>query len=45
MGSEMCIRDSTKVEADPAAPRRILTVWGRGYKLSATADGKDEGAA
>ena len=35
----------TKVEADPAAPRRILTVWGRGYKLSATADGKDEGAA
>lgn len=23
-----------KVEADPAAPRRILTVWGRGYKLS-----------
>jgi DNA-binding response OmpR family regulator len=28
----------TKVEADPADPRRILTVWGRGYKLaSATA--------
>ena len=25
----------TKVEADPAAPRRILTVWGRGYKLAA----------
>src|ERR1700712_1450306 len=24
-----------KVEADPAAPRRILTVWGRGYKLAA----------
>ena len=24
-----------KVEIDPAAPRRILTVWGRGYKLSA----------
>lgn len=23
-----------KVEADPAAPRRILTVWGRGYKLA-----------
>jgi len=22
-----------KVEADPAEPRRILTVWGRGYKL------------
>lgn len=24
-----------KVEADPARPRRILTVWGRGYKLAA----------
>lgn len=24
----------TKLEADPAQPRRILTVWGRGYKLS-----------
>jgi len=24
-----------KVEPDPAAPRRILTVWGRGYKLAA----------
>jgi len=23
-----------KVEADPAAPRRILTVWGLGYKFS-----------
>lgn len=23
-----------KVEADPAKPRRILTVWGRGYKLA-----------
>jgi DNA-binding response OmpR family regulator len=23
-----------KVEADPAEPRRILTVWGRGYKFS-----------
>ncbi len=22
-----------KIEADPAEPRRILTVWGRGYKL------------
>jgi DNA-binding response OmpR family regulator len=31
----------TKVEADPAEPRRILTVWGRGYKLSATATGED----
>ncbi len=27
----------TKVEADPADPRRILTVWGRGYKLAAPA--------
>jgi DNA-binding response OmpR family regulator len=26
-----------KVEADPAQPRRILTVWGRGYKLSVPA--------
>ena len=25
-----------KIEADPAKPRRILTVWGHGYKLSAT---------
>jgi DNA-binding response OmpR family regulator len=24
-----------KVEPDPAAPRRILTVWGRGYKFAA----------
>jgi DNA-binding response OmpR family regulator len=24
-----------KVEADPSAPRRILTVWGLGYKFSA----------
>ncbi|WP_251865016.1 response regulator transcription factor [Achromobacter sp. Marseille-Q4962] len=24
-----------KIEADPADPRRILTVWGRGYKFSA----------
>jgi DNA-binding response OmpR family regulator len=24
-----------KVEPDPTAPRRILTVWGRGYKLAA----------
>jgi len=23
-----------KIERDPAAPRRILTVWGRGYKLA-----------
>ena len=26
-----------KIEADPAKPRRILTVWGRGYKLVAPA--------
>ncbi|VTU14417.1 Alkaline phosphatase synthesis transcriptional regulatory protein PhoP [Variovorax sp. SRS16] len=26
-----------KVETDPAEPRRILTVWGRGYKLAAPA--------
>jgi len=25
----------TKIEADPAAPRRILTVWGHGYKFTA----------
>ncbi|GAB7539196.1 response regulator transcription factor [Burkholderia sp. 3C] len=35
-----------KIEADPAQPARILTVWGRGYKLVApgvalSADGKD----
>jgi DNA-binding response OmpR family regulator len=23
-----------KIEADPAQPERILTVWGRGYKLA-----------
>ena len=23
-----------KIEADPAQPSRILTVWGRGYKLA-----------
>jgi len=27
-----------KVEADPGKPRRILTVWGRGYKFSAPAE-------
>ena len=31
-----------KVEADPGEPRRILTVWGRGYKLAADAGGDDE---
>ncbi|MFT3799744.1 MAG: response regulator transcription factor [Burkholderiaceae bacterium] len=30
----------SKVEADPANPRRILTVWGRGYKF---ADPEDRG--
>ena len=29
-----------KVEADPAQPRRILTVWGHGYKMSAAANGE-----
>jgi two-component system, OmpR family, response regulator len=24
-----------KIEADPAEPTRILTVWGRGYKFVA----------
>ena len=28
-------RVRTKVETDPANPRRIHTVWGRGYKLAA----------
>ena len=28
-----------KVEVDPATPRHILTVWGRGYKLAALAEG------
>ncbi len=31
----------TKVETDPAQPRRILTVWGHGYKLSTSANGED----
>ena len=29
-----------KIEIDPAQPRRILTVWGHGYKLSASANGE-----
>lgn len=29
----------TKIEADPAQPSRILTVWGHGYKLAAGAQG------
>jgi two-component system, OmpR family, response regulator len=28
-----------KIEADPAQPARILTVWGRGYKLAVSSDG------
>lgn len=32
-----------KVEADPARPRRILTVWGRGYRLAP--GGSDEGTS
>ncbi len=42
-----------KIEADPAQPTRILTVWGRGYKFandsapegSGTGSGTDAGAA
>ncbi|EHP38517.1 two component winged helix family transcriptional regulator [Cupriavidus basilensis OR16] len=29
----------TKIEADPAQPSRILTVWGHGYKLAAGTPG------
>ena len=29
-----------KIEIDPAQPRRILTVWGHGYKLSTPANGE-----
>ena len=29
----------TKIEADPAQPTRILTVWGRGYKFDAQPSG------
>ncbi|WP_416051048.1 response regulator transcription factor [Cupriavidus basilensis] len=29
----------TKIEADPAQPSRILTVWGHGYKLAAVTQG------
>jgi two-component system OmpR family response regulator len=31
-------RIRAKIEVDPAKPRRILTVWGRGYKLSSEDD-------
>lgn len=30
-------RVRAKIEVDPAKPKRILTVWGRGYKLAAEA--------
>ncbi len=30
-----------KIEDDPAAPSRILTVWGRGYKLAAPEEGRE----
>ena len=30
-----------KVEDDAAEPRRILTVWGRGYKLAAPAQARE----
>jgi DNA-binding response OmpR family regulator len=33
----------TKVEDDPANPRRILTVWGRGYKLAASTSANEDG--
>ncbi|RYY95184.1 MAG: response regulator transcription factor, partial [Comamonadaceae bacterium] len=33
-----------KVEVDPAEPRRILTVWGRGYKLAAPGIGEEVAA-
>ncbi|MBM7060195.1 response regulator transcription factor [Pseudomonas sp. UL073] len=29
----------TKIEVDPAAPQRILTVWGKGYKFAAGEEG------
>jgi two-component system, OmpR family, response regulator len=32
-----------KVELDPGNPRRILTVWGRGYKFAAIASEKGSG--
>jgi two-component system OmpR family response regulator len=34
-------RVRAKIEEDPTRPKRILTVWGRGYKLAA---GAEEGA-
>ncbi len=35
----------TKVETDPAQPRRILTVWGRGYRMVAgDTDGIEDAA-
>lgn len=29
----------TKIELDPSDPRRVLTVWGRGYKFAAAPEG------
>ena len=34
-------RIRAKIEVDPANPRRILTVWGRGYKLSSEETSRD----
>jgi DNA-binding response OmpR family regulator len=28
-----------KIEANPAEPERILTVWGKGYKFASFAEG------
>jgi DNA-binding response OmpR family regulator len=35
----------TKIEADPAQPRWILTVWGHGYKFSPQRGTSDESAS
>lgn len=32
-----------KIETDPSAPRRILTVWGHGYKLVNAAGATEPG--
>ena len=34
----------TKIEDDPSEPRRILTVWGRGYKFAATQETRHDQA-
>lgn len=33
----------TKIETDPGHPGRIVTVWGRGYKLQASSGGQEAG--